>query len=328
MNYSASPSKRETFDRLFPLLKGATSAAAPMIAADHLAHILKLPLIEVCRNGKLLAEGFLKARQLYDSDFIIVFADVSVESEAMGIKLEYFHNRNPQPVKHLAWNELEQVDMVSRGRLPQLLRAAEICREESDAGFPIFFSMKDPFSLAAMALGTETFLEKLLLDPDRITEALEICCSNQQQLIAAVISEGFIPFVGAPIASGGLIGAENFRRFALPYLERLFTEVDRKKSFRCLHVCGEIGMLTTELADLKLHLLSFEDWHPEMWNHLANTIPMGFVPTNLFRAGSAETVREATLSCRRILPEPYVLSTGCDLPANAKPELVQAMMNC
>lgn len=326
MNYSVFPSRRDKFDRLFPLLKGATSAAGPMIAADHLARLLDRPLIEVCKSGRLIAEGLLKARKLYHSDFIIVFADVSVESEAMGVTLEYFHGRNPQPVEHLLWNELKQVDMASRGRLPELFRAAEICCEKLGGDFPIFVSMKDPFSLAAMMLGTESFLEKLVLDPGSVEEVLEICCSNQQQLIVNVISEGYIPFVGAPIASGGLIGEINFRRFALPYLDSLFAEAEKKGFLRCLHICGEIGMLTAELADLKLDLLSFEDWHDEMWPHLPQTIPMGFVPTDLFRNGPAESVSEATSTCRRSLPEPYVLSTGCDLPANANPDLVQVMM--
>jgi MtaA/CmuA family methyltransferase len=298
-----------------------------MIAADHLAHLLDEPLSEVCHSGELLAEGLLKAQQLYGSDFIIVFADVSVEVEAMGVKLEYLPDRNPQPVKQLTWEEIGRVDMTVEGRLPELFHAAEICRQARGGDFTIFFSMKDPFSLAAMTLGTEAFLEKLLLDPDAVERVLEICCRNQQQLMSAVLKAGFIPFVGAPIASGGLIGKRNFRRFALPYLQRLFDMATENGSFGCLHICGEIAMLGSELADLKLDLLSFEDWKEDMWEDLPETIPMGFIPTDLFVRGSAESVREAARTSRGAMLQPYVLSTGCDLPANADPKLVQAMMS-
>ena len=298
-----------------------------MIAADHLASLLNEPLDQVCRSGELLADGLIKAQRLYRSDFIIVFSDVSVEAEAMGVKLEYLPGRNPQPFKHPSWEEIKFTDMEAQGRLPELLCAAGICREQLGGDFPIFFSMKDPFSLAAMVVGTEPFLEKLVLEPEAAFGLLEICCQNQLGLIETILSEGYIPFVGAPIASGGLIGARNFERFALPYLLSLFELAKKMGSFRCLHICGEIGMLAKELASLNLDLLSYEDWQAEMWPLMSDTISMGFVPTDLFQYGDKKSMRDAANRCRSVMPVPYVLSTGCDLPAKAKPELVQRMMN-
>lgn len=319
--------RREGFNRLFPLLEGENAARGPMIAADHLAFLMDQPLNQVCRNGELLGEGLLRAQRLYRSDLIIVFADVSVEAEAMGVKLEYMPDRNPQAVQHLLPDAVKIHDMASRGRIPELFQAARKCRDNLGDDFPIFFSMKDPFSLAALVLGTEPFMEKLLLEPNLASDALEICRENQLGLIDAVISAGFIPFVGAPMASGGLIGAGNFRRFAAPYMSPLFDRAEDMGSFRCLHICGQIEMLGQELAALNLDLLSFEDWHPDMWAMMPRTVPMGFVPTNLFQRGTRESVRQMARECRTEMPEPQVLSTGCDLPARAKPELVQAMMD-
>ncbi len=297
-----------------------------MIAADHLAFLLGKPLAEVCRNGRLLAEGFLRSRRLYGSDFIIIFADVSAEAEALGVSLEYFPDQNPQPVKHLSLHRLQVVDLPSRGRLPELFEAARICRQESGDGFTLFFSLKDPFSLAALALGTDRFLAMLITDPPAAEEALEICRLNQLNLLQAITTEGYIPFFGAPIASGGLIGEGNFRRFAFPHLAALMEEAESGGSFRCLHLCGEIGMLADPLADLRLHLLSFEDWHPQMWERISDTIPMGFVPTDLFVSGDAASLRDAARFCASAMPRPCVLSTGCDLPARANPDLVLEMM--
>jgi uroporphyrinogen-III decarboxylase len=297
-----------------------------MIAADHLAFLLGTPLGEVCRNGKMLADGFLRAQRMYHSDFIIIFADVSVEAEALGVTLEYFADQNPQPVKPLEIHQLEVVDPSSRGRLPELFEAARICRKEMGDQFTLFFSLKDPFSLAALTLGAENFLGKLITDNAFAEEALEICFASQKKLIRAVLAERYIPFIGAPIASGGLIGEENFRRFALPRLKALLDEAESGGSFRCLHLCGEIGMLTDCLADLRLHLLSFEDWHRRMWDRMSETVPMGFVPTDLFLSGDVGSVRAVTQNCLRVMSKPCVLSTGCDLPARAKPDLVIAMM--
>ena len=326
MNSSECLLRREAFDLLFPRLTGERCARGPMIAADHLAILLNQPLGEVCRSGQWLAEGLLKAQELYRSDFIIVFSDVAVEAEAIGVKLEYSPDRNPQTVQHLQPHQLKPIDIVSSGRVPDLFWAARICREKLGGDFPIFFSLKDPFSLAALTIGTEAFLEKLIMDRSLAADMIEVCCRTQLSLVEAIISEGFIPLVGAPIASGGLIGQTNFRRFAAPYQCRLFDRAEQLGSFRCLHICGEIGMLAGEMASLKLHLLSFEDWHASMWEKMPQTVPMGFVSTDLFVHGDKETVANSTAQCKKVLPEPFVLSSGCDLPARARPELVQTMM--
>ncbi|MFH1861398.1 MAG: uroporphyrinogen decarboxylase family protein, partial [bacterium] len=244
--------RAERFKRLFGDRGEAGYARGPMIAADHLAVLLNKPLGEICRSGELLAEGLLKAQRIYHSDFIIIFADVSVEAEALGVKLEYYPQRNPQIVEHVDLLQQKTENPVSYSRIPELFRAARLCRRELGQRFPIFFSMKDPFSLAAMAQGSEDFLVLLPLAADRVHEILEICCQRQMELMEAILLEGYVPFIGAPIASGGLIGRQHFRRFAMPYLKRLLDLATRQESFRCLHLCGEISMLTEELADLEL----------------------------------------------------------------------------
>lgn len=297
-----------------------------MIAADHLAYLLNQPLADVCRSGQLLAEGLIQAHRRYHSDFIIVFSDVSVEPEAVGVPLEYSPNRNPQPIKPFPSSEVQIKDITSRGRIPDLFLAARICRDQLNSDIPIFFSMKDPFSLAAMTIGTESFLEKVITDVETVVKLLDICTEIQLGFIRKIISEGFIPFIGAPIASGGLIGQRYFHQFAAPFLLRLLNEARKLGSFRCLHICGEIGTLSGELASLQLDILSFEDWHPSMWEQMPGTIPMGYINTDLFVHGSENRVRQDALECLRTMPKPCILSTGCDLPASADPKMVSAMM--
>ncbi|MBU1650969.1 uroporphyrinogen decarboxylase family protein, partial [bacterium] len=268
--------RRETFDRLFTALQGQRCARGPMIAADHLAVLIKQPLGEVCRRSDLLAEGLLYAQRLYHSDFIIVFSDVSVEPEALGVLLEYFPDTNPQPAMQLKISEIKAFDYTRQGRIPVLLEAASLSSMALPAEMPIFVSMKDPFSLAAMAIGTERFLELMITGAARIVDLLEKVTQCQSYLIDNIVSNNYIPFIGAPIASGGLIGRNYFRRFAMPYLEKLLARIPAD-NFRCLHICGEIGMLGTELADLNLDLLSFEDWHEAMWKPEQQAIAMGFV---------------------------------------------------
>lgn len=297
-----------------------------MIAADHLARLLNQPLDAVCRSGGLLAEGLLTARQLYNPDLLIVFSDIAVEAEALGVELEYSPDRNPHTVNQLDPENVKLIDMPASGRIPELFLAAEICRRETGAHFPIFFSIKDPFSLAALVMGSEPFLFSLLRAPQIARQLLEICCENQLRLVKVICDKGYIPLIGAPISSGSLIGPKWFQGFAQPCLEVLIDRIRKADSLCCMHICGEVNTLVNQLPQLNLDLLSFEEWHHPLWERMPNTVPMGYIPTDLFTHGNQETVANATRECLRNLPEPFILSTACDIPANAKPELVQRMM--
>ncbi len=317
--------KQQTFQKIFPRFTGKEFVKGPMIAADHLAFLLKKPLSEVCQSGELLAEGLLYAQELYNSDFIIVFSDVSVEAEALGAELHYASDRNPQPVKHLTLEQIEAKKIWKLGRLPELLKAAEICRRSLGEDFTIFFSMKDTFSLTAMTVGVEDFLVTLVDNTMEAWDALDRCCKAQIGLLNHIIDAGYFPFIGTPIASGGLIGAKNFTQFAAPCLERLFHKAHSMNSFAGLHICGSISELVEPLFKLKPDILSFED--PKILPHLAqmpHTIPMGYIPTSLFLGENSAKALASAQECAVSLSRPYVLSSGCDLPAKANPKIVKA----
>jgi uroporphyrinogen decarboxylase len=318
--------KDKVFKRLFPLLKDVNQARAPMIAGDHLAFLLDKPICDVVRDGSLLADGIKRAYDMYKPDMVIVFADIAVEAEALGVTLEFSANRNPHPIKLPDLKNVKVIDLSSAGRVPELLKAARLCRNTLGADYPIFYSMKDPFSLAALVMGSEEFLSALLEEPERIQPLLEICTENIINLIETVCKEDFFPLIGAPIASGSLIGPRWFDKFVEPVLKRVF-DVVRSHGFpACMHICGEVSPFVDQLPRLNLDLLSVEEWVPELWDKMPDTIPMGYVPTELFVKGSKEAIESAVNKCLKTMPEPFLLSTACDLPANGNPELVKHFM--
>jgi uroporphyrinogen decarboxylase len=298
-----------------------------MVAADHLAELLGKPLSQVNRSGKLLAEGFLKAQKLYSSDFIIIFADVYVEAEAMGVKLQYFEDKNPQIIETMDYETIEPVEIAVKGGAQELLFSAEACKGKMGDDFTIFVSMKDPFSLAAMIIGVERFLGDLVFQPEKARSAIKICEDTQQDYLSAIINKGFIPLIGAPIASGSILGEKHFRDFALKPILNLFTSIKLFRSYRCMHICGSLKEIVNPLAELGLDILSFEDYIPELWEKAPTILPMGNVPTELFLGDDAEPVIQARDRCYKEFPIPFILSTACDLPAKANPKLVQAMMS-
>ena len=316
--------RRETFDTIFPRFTGKNYIKGPMIAADHLAFLLHQPISQVCQSGELLAKGLLYAQKLYDSDFIVIFSDVSVEAEALGVELDYFPHRNPHPVRHLSMAEIEVKKMWKLGRLPELFKAGEICRRRLGDDFTIFFSMKDAFSLTAMTVGMEDFLIALIDDTKEASDALNRCCKAQIGLLTHIIENGYIPFIGSPIASGGLIGARYFSQFAAPGIECLFHRAHSINAFAALHICGSITEIFEPLAKLQPDILSFEDAKilPYL-SQMPDTICMGYIPTSSFLGENSTAAFKSAQDCAANLPRPYILSSGCDLPAGANPLIVK-----
>ncbi len=297
-----------------------------MIAGDHLAYLADRSISDVVRNGELLAEGVIHAKKLYNPDMVIIFADIAVEAEALGVELEFSVNRNPHPVKLPDLSSVKVIDLPSAGRIPELLKAARLCRKAFGDDYPIFYSMKDPFSLAALIMGSEVFLIALLEDPDTALSLINTCVENIIKLAEKACQEGFIPLVGTPIASGSLIGPKWFDRFVESALLAVFDRISELHLPRCMHICGEVSPLVDQLPRLDLDLLSIEEWCPDLWAKMPDTIPMGYVPTELFVKSAQETMITAVRSCLATMPEPLILSTACDLPANADPELVKCFM--
>ena len=298
-----------------------------MIAADHLAFLMNLPLSEICRSGELLAMGMLKAVEQYEPDFIIVFSDVYLEAEALGVELNYPNGHNPHPLKHLNLSQITYKNIANCGRMPELFHTANRLKCELGDEITVFFSLKDPFSLAALATGIDRFLALLVTDPEAVHSVLKLVTLIQTELIDAIIEKGYIPFIGAPMASGGMIGDKHFRKFAEPYIAKLFDSIRICALPCCLHICGEVNLLLDRISVLKPDVFSIEDETAiKDWYKLPDTIPMGYMPTELLMKRSKDDILQSAQSCIDNMTRPCIFSTGCDLPAKSNPDMVKIMM--
>jgi len=293
------------------------AARGAMTASDYLARFSRRPVGELCRNGDALAEALLAFHRRFQPDLLVLFSDVYIEAEALGLKLEFSDVENPTPLQTVAPTNLRPREVISAGRTPELLRAADRLRRELGGDFPILYSLKDPFSLAALTVGTDLFLQMLVTDPGAVDDIIAITTACQKEYIRTAALQGFIPFIGAPMASGSMIGPRWFRRFAASGLEALFNVAVDAGQPRSLHLCGEIAALEAELRSLNLDLISFEDWAPGLFTG-GGTTPMGWVPTPLLRSNAPlEPLRAAISDCLAGMPDGGILCSACDLPPDA-----------
>ncbi|RJP78014.1 MAG: hypothetical protein C4524_07255 [Candidatus Zixiibacteriota bacterium] len=310
---------------------GADRVVGPMVAADHAAHLAGLPVSQVVRHADLLAGALTEAHRLYQGDFVVVFADVCVEAEAMGCRLEFPHHAPPHVLRTLAPEELRSTDPRRDGRLPLMLEvAAQVARGVGD-DVPVFASIKDPFSAAALACGTEDFLALLVTDPDLARQALDRALANQARYAGALLDLGLDLLVGAPLASGGIVGPKHFADFIFEPICELMSIIRRRERLGGVHLCGEADPVLDQLARLPAHFLSLESFDPARWKRLAEAGPtpamMGWFPTGLLLDGTPEAIAaEAAREIADMAGYPHLLATACDVPQFSPPEKVLAFV--
>ncbi len=305
----------------------STPLAFPLVVCDHAARRAGANVRDAAGDPDLLAHTAYLSYKAYSYDLTMVFADTVVEAEAMGCQIERPDDDNAfyvGPPKGRA----RPADPEKEGRMPVVLSAIERLRDLCADAVPVLGSLKGPFSLASFLAGFEEFLEWTIVDKPRAHGMLELALANQLEYASAIIRAGAVPFIGDPVASGSLVSPEVFREFCLPYLAQLIRHIHRHGVWTGLHVCGNTSAVTRDLAATGADVLSLDEVDlASVRQELGpDRVLMGNVSTELVRTGTPGAVLAAARACLAAAGPKLVLSTACDVPADAPEENVRAVV--
>jgi len=133
--------------------------------------------------------------------------------------------------------------------------------------------------------------------------------------------------------AAGLLSPALAEEFSTPFVKRIFDAVQDENFVICYHNCGNAVVdMAEDIATLGADIYHFgnairmEDILPKMPK---DCIVMGNVDPLLFRNGSVEEiatcVQKLYEECSRF--ENFMISSGCDIPAQAKWENIEAYFN-
>jgi len=187
-----------------------------------------------------LATGLSKQAGL---DNITVPFDLTVEAEAFGAPVEYFDEQVKWPtVKRFITRNFSDLqfpeDILSAGRIPQVLEALRILREENSGEVPVIAYINAPFtSISSYLMEPSDFLKMVRRTPEKITQ---IC--DQMYPYYAEIANAYVE-AGADVitfreegASLDTISPRHFDELIKPYLKKM---ISRVKAPRIIHICGQ-----------------------------------------------------------------------------------------
>lgn len=303
----------------------------------HAARLAGVSLCDYVRDGELLARCQVEALQQYGYDAVFALMDTSVETEAAGSVLTYPQNRYPH-VKTYALSDaagiegLAAPDPLSDGRMPELLKAVRSLRREVGDDALVVGCVLGPMTVAMQLMGAEAALYLATDHPERFERLLDFAAEVAIRFGTAQIEAGaHLPIVFDPSASPAVSPPQFFRENELPRLLKVFTALkEAGATANWLHIAGPAAPILPLYTQAGVDIANFDYCVTslEAGEALPRTCLDGNIKSLSFVDGTPETIaKESTVLLDRFAHRGgFILSSGCEIPPEAKPENVVAMV--
>lgn len=302
----------------------------------HAARLAGVPLRTYLTDGDVMARCQLRAQTRYGSDAVFAFLDVNVEAEALGAKLTYPDDRYPWIERHpierpAAAGGLRVPDPARDGRMPATLAAARLLRRELGDDVLVAGCVLGPMALALQLLGAERGLYAAVDDADAFDQLLDFAAEVALRFGAAQLEAGaHLCVVFDPAASPAVVPPAFFRDRLAGRLRRMLDGLGRAGSLASwLHIPGPVEPILPSYAECSATLANI-DWpvDPDLARAAAPGLCLdGNVRCMAFVDSEPEAVAAA---CARAIDRAgargFILSSGCEIPLEARPECIDALV--
>lgn len=282
------------------------------------------PSIQV-RSLELLIERF-------QPDGIFTFMDLTVEAEALGLRIDFPEDENPSVRSHSikSLEDLENLKKSYKGISGRMRIFIDVV-ERLAKNYTILKGAYTigPFTLAGELMGVEDLMINTILNPNFLYSLLDFTTIVVKDYAYALLNAG-ADTVAVLEPTSVMLSPSQFNTFSGRYFSKLVEEL---KAPLILHICGNTKHLLKDMSDtgaIGLSLDSLVDLKE------ASTI----VPEKVFLIGNLDPVRvfllaepqEIVKATRELLEKMsgvknFILSSGCDIPKETPLENIEAFMN-
>jgi uroporphyrinogen decarboxylase len=329
-----------SLERITATLKLQDTDRVPVIAQvfGHAATLAGVSVDDYVRDGETLARCQLNALRHYGYDAVFTVMDTSVETESIGSVLQYRRDRYPVIERYVLSpesdpNALTIPDPQQAGRMPEMLKAIRILRREVGNDVLVVGCVLGPFTLTSQLLGLETTLYMAVDNPKLLEQFMDYSTEVIIRFGQAQIRAGaHLPVVFDPSASPAVIPPGFFREFELPRLKRVFHGLAKEGAIaNWLHIAGPTSPILPYYPEAGVHIANFDYSVPAM--EAKNILPAmgldGNIKSLTFVEGTPDEIEAEAAKLLDIFSDRggFILSSGCEIPPESRPENITAMVN-
>ena len=184
--------------------------------------------LNLCKNPDLATKVTLQPLKRFDLDVAILFSDILVIPEAMGIPLSFIENEGPK-FSHKISNsqDIDNLDITDiEHKLDYVFKTIKNCKGELKNGVPLIGFSGSPFTLACYMLeggSSKNYLEVrrfLYARPDLMHKLLAKLTKAIIEYLTLQIKSG-VDVVMLFDSWGGILTDKTYVEFSLSYLEQI-----------------------------------------------------------------------------------------------------------
>ncbi|MDO5435474.1 MAG: uroporphyrinogen decarboxylase family protein [Clostridia bacterium] len=311
---------------------GTPGKALPVLSFPAAAR-LNIPVGQLVRDSGLMADVIAYVAGNTGTAAAVSLMDLSVEAEAFGAAVNFTPNEVPVITGQLVGDEdtaeALAVPAVGSGRTGVCVEGIRLAGKRI-TDKPLLAGMIGPYSLAGRLMDVTEIMYLCYDEPDTVhtvlRKAAEFLIAYAKAFRAAG-ADGIV--LAEPLA--GLLSRDMCAEFSNPYVKEIIDAVQTDDFAVIYHNCGNtvIHMIPDlyALGAAAYHFGNAVDMTQVLEAAPGDMLCMGNIdPAGLLANGTADQVREAVkqlLSACGGKPN-FLLSTGCDVPPNAKWENIEA----
>ncbi|MBK7631647.1 MAG: uroporphyrinogen decarboxylase [Ignavibacteriales bacterium] len=195
----------------------------------------KSDFLTMCKTPELAAEITIQPIDIIDVDAAILFSDILVIPEAMGMHLEMNEGKGPvfpNPIRTVDdAKKLKEIDPIKE--LKYVIEAVALTKKNLDNRVPLIGFSGSPWTLLTYMVegkGSKNFSEvkKLIYNnPELAHSILDKLSKTIADYLSAKIEAG-CNAVQIFDTWGGILSQKDFEEFSLRYVEKIISQIKRK----------------------------------------------------------------------------------------------------
>jgi uroporphyrinogen decarboxylase len=336
--------KQQHWETLLAVIDGQQVDPLPVgliIDSPWLPNWAGMTMMDYFSSEPMWLEANLKAmRQFPDVMFLPGFWSefgMCTEPSAFGARCRWSENEFPfadtiiKDVAQIA--SLEKPQPAVHGLLPMVLKRLEHARptiEREDCAIR-FAVARGPLNIASFLMGSSELMMAMVTDPDEITQLLELTTDFLVDWVSLQI-ETFPTIDGVFLLDDlvGFVGENDFQKFALPYLKRIYDTFDVRVKF--FHNDAP-GLITAKhLPEIGVNLFNFSHEHSltEIRDLAGDGVTLlgNIPPRDVLAAGTPDDVSRSVRETLDAFEDHtrLILSCGGGVPPDVATENIQALL--
>jgi uroporphyrinogen decarboxylase len=194
----------------------------------------KYSFLEMCKNPEIAAQVTLQPIEKFKLDAAIIFSDILIPLEPMGVKFEFAKGEGPvfhSPIREM--KDIEKLRIINpEEEVPFLMKAIQIVRKELEGKVPLIGFSGAPFTLASYMIegghSKNYVLTKGMMYQNRLA----------WDALMNKISEVLIRYLNTQIRAGaqavqlfdswaGCLSPTDYEAYVLPHSKKVIDGIDK-----------------------------------------------------------------------------------------------------